>query len=91
MNPPNQHDAGACVKCHQKIEVAIPVGGLPDSKPLPGKPCLCSYCGHVNVFGDDLKLREPLPIENLIMDAHPIFRKMVARVRKKITEYRARN
>ena len=29
------------------------------SDPEPGDASICLYCGHILIFGDDLKLREP--------------------------------
>jgi len=50
-----------CLHCSKIINGAIQVNG--DQMPSPGDYSICVYCGHLMVFGDNLILRNPLPIE----------------------------
>lgn len=45
-----------CPSCGKKLDACEMLNG--DNKPDPGDVSVC-FCGHVMIFGEDLKLREP--------------------------------
>ena len=55
-------------------------------KPLPGDCTLCGYCGCLNVFDGDLRLRKPTDDEIFAVAGHPTFqamRRAIIRVNEK--------
>jgi len=48
-----------CRSCGKSLTGAFAVGDIDRKMPKAGDVSLCRYCGHIAVFGDDLKLREP--------------------------------
>jgi hypothetical protein len=58
-----------CVECGLLFNAASPTGpdrhkGFRQPKPRPGNVSLCLNCGHLALYGDDMKLREPTAEEN---------------------------
>jgi hypothetical protein len=59
-----------CLGCGRKIDGATYVGEE-DQAPDPGDVTVCIYCGHIQAFDDDLKLRELTPVEQLDIAGDP--------------------
>ncbi len=55
-----------CLGCGGKIDGATHVGDE-DTTPDPGSIVVCIYCGHIQAYDDDLRLRELTPEEQLII------------------------
>lgn len=51
-----------CINCGRRCDAASPVDEV-RAKPKSGDVTLCIACGHLMVFGKDLKLREPNALE----------------------------
>lgn len=59
-----------CLGCGIKIDGATYVGEG-DSSPDPGSITVCIYCGHIQAYDDDLRLRELTPVEQLDIAGDP--------------------
>lgn len=46
-----------CISCRKELDAASGVGV--EAKPEPGDVTVCIGCGHIMVFADDLRLRNP--------------------------------
>lgn len=53
--------ASPCLHCGRQLSGATAVGD--DAAPTPGDATVCIYCGHIMVFAEDLKLRNPIAAE----------------------------
>lgn len=61
----------SCPNCGNKADAATAVGNV-DLTPRPGDYTVCVCCGHVLVYADDLKVREPTEKEIDRIAGHPI-------------------
>ncbi len=74
-----------CTKCHTPLELATNLADANGPGPEPGNITFCLYCGAVNVFDDELQLREPTQADLQIVEASP---EMVS-ARRRILQYLA--
>ena len=55
-----------CLRCHKEIDnITDPFG---EDSPNPGDATVCSECGHVMCFDDNLRFREITEAEKLELD-----------------------
>ena len=50
-----------CLNCGHRLNAASSF--FDETPPHPGDATVCIECGHVMVFGDDMKMREPTGAE----------------------------
>lgn len=73
--------SSSCPNCHKVLDGATGVddGGVNDDlMPDPGDATVCLYCGHLCIYGNDLRLRHPTSGEMSEIAGDP---KMVAIVK----------
>jgi hypothetical protein len=56
-----------CSKCGYKSNAATYFG---DRKPKPGNVSMCLNCGHVTIFDENLRFREPTLEEKVALARH---------------------
>jgi len=72
-----------CNSCLNPMEVFDSVGG--DAFPTPGKVSICSFCGQLSVFDDNLNLRAMTEEEEKeIKTYHPLEYRMLMSIKKLI-------
>lgn len=59
----------SCTKCGENMNGTAGIGN--DTTPDPGDTAVCFYCGHIMVFGEDLKLRDPTGKEMIEIASDP--------------------
>jgi len=59
----------ACLCCGKRLDAATGVTGK--HKPSAGAATICLDCGHVMVFGEDLRLRNPSEEERADIEKQP--------------------
>jgi hypothetical protein len=68
--PDHRMPPSACLECGKLLDCATVTDGE-DVEPHPGAISICFSCGHIQAFGDDLRLR-PLTDEEIIdIAGHP--------------------
>lgn len=61
----------ACLGCGRRMDGATGVVVGEDTAPDPDDITVCIYCGHIQVYDEDLKLRELTPVEQLYIAGDP--------------------
>jgi hypothetical protein len=52
-----------CPVCKHLLDAVTCTNGPESTKPYPGNPSICMYCGEITVFADDLSMRKPTGAE----------------------------
>jgi hypothetical protein len=60
----------ACLQCNAINDGATSVGEK-DETPGPGSICICSECGHIMAYGDNMQMRELTEKEMLDIAGDP--------------------
>jgi ribosomal protein L37E len=63
-----------CAACGYRFEYTT-AAQLGQTRPTEGCVSVCAACGHLAVFGADLRLREPTPAERADMETNPLILK----------------
>lgn len=85
-----------CLNCKHVITAATSVTGMPDLMPTPGDVSICTYCGDIAVYAQDLTLREPTATEafeiagdkELIAAVEAVYAKNLRKANKEARENR---
>jgi hypothetical protein len=59
-----------CTSCGKRLDAASHLDGK--SVPVPGDATVCIECGHVMVFGENMRLRDPTPQEETGLVGDPV-------------------
>jgi hypothetical protein len=71
MNAPDHRlKPSACLGCGRLLDGATVTDGE-DRRPHPGAVSVCFYCGHVQIFGDDMGFRQLTDDEVIEIAGHP--------------------
>jgi DNA-directed RNA polymerase subunit RPC12/RpoP len=70
-----------CLRCGHLLDARRKAGSIETELEKAGDASVCSYCGNVAIFAEDLSLREPTAEERAVLDEDAELRLLVEQIR----------